>query len=140
MKKRRDHYCWCCDRVRPNERFSGKGHARHRCRDCAKNSAADLAYRQGVRNIDRLVDRFRGVVPRRHRTAFERFLSHQDERIRAYAAGVAKADEDARREYRMLREEEERAFEAFTMEIEAEPNAERPPFEDHFPCEDDIPF
>jgi hypothetical protein len=35
-KHRRGHYCWRCGRVRPNERFSGVGHARHICRDCQR--------------------------------------------------------------------------------------------------------
>jgi len=29
------HYCRICGRERANERFGGKGHARHICRDCA---------------------------------------------------------------------------------------------------------
>ena len=36
-KKRPGHYCWVCGRHRANERFSGKGHARHICRDCSRN-------------------------------------------------------------------------------------------------------
>lgn len=30
------HYCWVCGRTRANEKFSGKGHARHTCKDCAR--------------------------------------------------------------------------------------------------------
>jgi len=30
------HYCWVCGRCRANEKFSGKGHARHICKDCAR--------------------------------------------------------------------------------------------------------
>ncbi len=30
------HYCRICDRVRPNEAFSGKGHRNHVCKGCAK--------------------------------------------------------------------------------------------------------
>ena len=30
------HYCRVCGRVRANEKFSGKGHSKHICRDCAK--------------------------------------------------------------------------------------------------------
>ena len=30
------HYCWVCGRTRANERFSGRGHARHICRDCQR--------------------------------------------------------------------------------------------------------
>lgn len=36
MKKRRGHYCYLCGRHRPNEAFSGKGHARHLCKECAR--------------------------------------------------------------------------------------------------------
>lgn len=34
--KRRGHYCHLCGRIRPNERFSGKGHKNHECKDCQK--------------------------------------------------------------------------------------------------------
>jgi len=29
------HYCRICGRIRPNEKFSGKGHRTHVCRQCA---------------------------------------------------------------------------------------------------------
>jgi uncharacterized protein len=35
-KKRQGHYCWRCERYRANEKFSGKGHARHLCKDCSR--------------------------------------------------------------------------------------------------------
>ncbi len=30
------HYCKICGRVRPNEKFSGKGHKNHICKECAR--------------------------------------------------------------------------------------------------------
>lgn len=30
------HYCWVCGRTRANERFLGKGHTRHICKDCQR--------------------------------------------------------------------------------------------------------
>ena len=30
------HYCRICDRMRPNEQFSGKGHKTHVCKRCQK--------------------------------------------------------------------------------------------------------
>ena len=30
------HYCRLCGRTRPNEKFSGKGHRTHVCKDCAR--------------------------------------------------------------------------------------------------------
>ena len=35
-KKQQGHYCWVCGRHRANERFTGKGHAQHICRDCMR--------------------------------------------------------------------------------------------------------
>lgn len=33
-KKRSGHYCRICDEYKANEKFSGKGHARHICKEC----------------------------------------------------------------------------------------------------------
>ena len=41
--------------MRANEKFSGKGHARHLCKDCARLGKEELAYRQAIRNMERLV-------------------------------------------------------------------------------------
>ncbi len=30
------HWCKICERVRPNEKFSGKGHKNHICKQCTK--------------------------------------------------------------------------------------------------------
>ncbi|MHB8766444.1 MAG: hypothetical protein ACYDA8_19190 [Deferrisomatales bacterium] len=40
-KKRRGHYCYLCGRHRPNEAFSGRGHARHRCKECSRRPRAE---------------------------------------------------------------------------------------------------
>jgi hypothetical protein len=37
-KQYRGHYCKVCGCIRPNERFSGKGHAAHICRTCDKKT------------------------------------------------------------------------------------------------------
>jgi hypothetical protein len=34
--KRHGHYCWKCGHYRANEKFSGKGHAKHICKTCQK--------------------------------------------------------------------------------------------------------
>lgn len=83
-KKRQGHYCWSCDRYKPNERFSGRGHARHLCRECAKLGAAELSYRQHVRNIERCLN-YDGTVRRKHRNFIQQFLGHGDLRLRAWA-------------------------------------------------------
>ena len=35
------HYCRICGRTRPNEKFSGKGHRAHVCKDCTRLPNAD---------------------------------------------------------------------------------------------------
>jgi hypothetical protein len=36
MSKPHGHYCRICRQYRANEKFSGRGHAAHICKDCAK--------------------------------------------------------------------------------------------------------
>lgn len=38
------HFCRICKKERANERFSGKGHARHVCRDCERLPRAEREY------------------------------------------------------------------------------------------------
>ena len=33
------HYCRICGRTRANEKFSGKGHKNHVCKDCSGKSS-----------------------------------------------------------------------------------------------------
>lgn len=40
MKKAHGHYCRVCGRRRANEKFSGKGHARHICKACGREKRA----------------------------------------------------------------------------------------------------
>lgn len=55
----------------------------------------ELAYRQAVRTIDRMLQWETGMVKRKQRASFARFLRHSDERIRKYAEGVAARAEAA---------------------------------------------
>jgi hypothetical protein len=86
-KRRSGHYCWSCDRRRANEKFSGRGHAQHLCKDCARLGKEELAYRQAIRNLERLLTR-EGRVSRRKQSQFRKYLKHKDERIRAYARQI----------------------------------------------------
>jgi hypothetical protein len=96
--------------VLPNERFSGKGHERHLCPGCSKLGAEELAFRQDVRNIDRLLDRGSGRIRRRDRSQFERFLRHRNDRVRRYAIEIDRCLRRETEEYhKALREDEEAA-------------------------------
>jgi hypothetical protein len=115
--KRGGHFCWSCGRVRPNEAFSGRGHTRHLCKECSKLGREELDRRQAVRDIERLVDPFRGVVPRRHRAAFQRFLAHPDERVRRHAEQIAADAARVREALRREREAEAEAEERWIHEL-----------------------
>ena len=41
-KKRSGHYCRICGRCRPNEKFSGKGHRNHICKECARKPKTEI--------------------------------------------------------------------------------------------------
>jgi hypothetical protein len=103
---RRGHYCWSCGKTRANEKFSGRGHAEHLCKDCARLGKEELAYRQTVRNLDRLLT-WNSRIPRRHREQFRKYLNHKDERVRAYACQIEAADALAVAEWRLDRDLEE---------------------------------
>ncbi len=90
-RKAGGHFCWCCGRMRSNESFSGRGHARHVCKACSKLGAEEIAFRQHISHVDQLLD-WDGLIRRRNRRAFDRFLLHPDPRIRAYAEEVRAHD------------------------------------------------
>jgi len=41
-KKRKGHYCRVCGRSRPNEKFSGKGHRNHICKECSRTPKTEI--------------------------------------------------------------------------------------------------
>lgn len=112
-KKRRKlpgHYCWACDSRLPNEKFSGKGHARHLCRNCARLGAEELEFRSASRNLERCLT-WEGFIRRKRRKQFERFLEHSNSRVRALAEEIRQNDLVLRAEHRKMREEDELALE-----------------------------
>jgi hypothetical protein len=110
------HYCWSCGRMRANEKFSGRGHAQHLCKECARLGKDELAYRQAVRNLDRLLAGC-SIVPHKKREQFRQYLHHTNERVRAYAIAIEAADALERAERRLRYD-----VEAFLEDVMAEEN------------------
>jgi hypothetical protein len=108
---------------------------RHVCGDCAQLGPAELAYRQAVRNIDRLRN-WDGVIPRKRRARFEQFLAHPNERVRSYAAEAA-GDARRREQYRQEREEEAATELEWEARCFGELAADTPPALDVPPATDD---
>lgn len=59
-KKRRGHYCKICGRNRPNEKFSGKGHRQHICKDCKRKGKKSTQMSTSV--YDREVNTFNNAI------------------------------------------------------------------------------
>lgn len=57
-KKRSGHYCKICGERKANEKFSGKGHAAHICRECQSLPAEEQADMRRIRDVERIMDRF----------------------------------------------------------------------------------
>jgi len=134
-RKKSGHFCWCCRRLRPNEKFSGGNHPRHLCRECARLPAEEREYRQGERDIERLLHD--GLyVPRRRRAQFNRFLEHPNARVRDLARWIlAEQRRDAEERRRLRDEDEARAI--VSSEHPNEPREPRAGASDHG---DDDPF
>lgn len=86
-KRYRGHFCWCCRQIRPNEKFSGRGHSRHICRECQKLPKSEQEFRQAVRDIDRLLTDA-GRVRKKKRAEFERFADHPNPRVRKHVEEI----------------------------------------------------
>ena len=52
--KHQGHYCRVCGEYKANEKFSGKGHAAHICKACAKLSPEDRAEQMTLRRLENL--------------------------------------------------------------------------------------
>ena len=108
-----------------------------------KLGAEELAYRQEVRNIDRLLT-WDGIIRRKCRAVFERYLSHQNVRVLEYANEVKEHNEQRRQELRELHEAE-RLEEERSDQHWAELRSEATPLDEDWNRaaeaeEEDIPF
>jgi len=101
------HYCWCCGRIMPHERFRGRNHGRHLCRSCARLGGHELAYREAERNIERVIGP-NGFIAGGQRHVIEHFTEHDLKRVRDLAARVLARDAVGRDLLRELRGAEAR--------------------------------
>jgi hypothetical protein len=130
--------------MRPNEKFSGCGHARHLCKDCSRLGASELQFRQDLRNLERLIT-WEGIIGRKKRKNFNRFLEHPNPRIRHCAQELAAQDVEARALLRFLEdgdygEPEDGHRKLDGAAVEASPEDLCGQKEINEPDDDDIPF
>lgn len=124
--------------MRSNERFSGRNHARHLCKECARLGKEELAYRQAIRNLEQLLTAD-GGIPRKHQNEFNKYLTHESERVRNYAIEIEAAHAIECADWRLLRDLDELnyqlAAEAGLFDYEEEVSLPHPDRSD-----EEIPF
>lgn len=49
------HFCFMCERYRPNEQFSGRGHKRHLCKTCQKLPKETREARQTLLDLHQML-------------------------------------------------------------------------------------
>ena len=103
------HYCWCCDRHRANERFSGRGHRDHICRDCKPLPLEERQYRSDIRNIQRCITPL-GFIRKKRRKAFDLYLEHDNPAVCEYANQRLEDHRQLAEPRRRLSEDEEQFF------------------------------
>ena len=52
------HYCWVCGTHKPNEKFSGRGHATHMCKQCHALPVAERNEMVAVRKAENMAFRY----------------------------------------------------------------------------------
>ena len=57
-KKSPGHYCKICGERKANERFSGKGHAVHICKECQSLSAEVQTDMRRIRDVERVLGKY----------------------------------------------------------------------------------
>ena len=82
------HYCRICGRRRPNEQFSGKGHAIHVCKRC---QAMPKSERQVIENMDEIFWFMRqSHISEKNVARLEQMVKSENPQIASLAAIVLK--------------------------------------------------
>jgi len=82
------HYCRICGRVRANERFSGKGHKNHICKECSKLPVKE---RNETTALNQIYGLYRyNNLSKANRRMLEGYLKHTSDNVRVAADEVLK--------------------------------------------------
>jgi len=88
-KRYRGHFCKVCGRILPNEKISGKGHAAHICKKCAKKPKEQQSGEIALNRIYH-VCHYQNLS-RDNRRMLEKYSHSKRERIRSAALEVIAA-------------------------------------------------
>ena len=106
MKKKPGHYCRICGRRRPNEKFSGKGHRHHICKDCSRKPKAEID------QIDNEIEIFKYLqqsnISKKNINRLSELATSEDDKIAEWAGivlEVAKVKPHQKRRLKFLAKE-----------------------------------
>ncbi len=99
------YYCRICGRSRPNERFSGRGHRIHVCRDCQKLPKAERRATEAVDEISNFLHE-QSHISKKNIARLKELAASQDSDVAQKAAvmlEVARVAPSRRRRFRTIR-------------------------------------
>lgn len=77
------HFCHICGRVRANEKFSGRGHRNHICKDCQRKPRAE---RDRIERLDELYRCLRqSIISAKNQARLQVLCRHADSEVRLLA-------------------------------------------------------
>jgi len=85
-KNYRGHYCKVCGHIRPNEKFSGKGHKNHICKICSKIPVSQQAEKTIINNLYRLYKY--PDLSRNNKSLLKKYLNDPRENIKKAAIEI----------------------------------------------------
>lgn len=88
MRGLMSHFCFMCERYRPNEQFSGRGHSRHICKACQKLPKETREARQTLLDLYQLL----------------RQPHISDKNLQQLEAWMESSDPEVQRQARLVRE------------------------------------
>ena len=88
-KRYRGHFCKVCGNILPNEKFSGKGHAAHICKKCARKSKVQQSEEIAITRIYSVLSYHN--LSRDNRKMLEKYSRSKNERVRSEALVVLSA-------------------------------------------------
>ncbi|TYQ15264.1 UNVERIFIED_CONTAM: hypothetical protein Cloal_1698 [Acetivibrio alkalicellulosi] len=110
-KRFKGHYCKVCDSYIANERFSGKGHARHICKKCSK---LPIEEQHEQINLNRIFSLYRySNLSKVNRIKLEKFLGNKSKKVREAAREML--DEFTGKSRYKIMEDEEYEYEEFML-------------------------
>ena len=97
------HYCRICDRGRPNEKFTGRGHRDHICKDCQRLPGSE---REQIEHLDELSGFLeQSNISAKNIARLEILMHHNDNEVKRLAAlvlDIARVKPHKRRRWKFL--------------------------------------